>query len=149
MDFDSKLEFLFWNHFIILFTHFKVAKLITCLLSCLTLDTKHCHVSQCLWMRTKLLSLFFIMISKPWSFCWLRLCNFWTLLLIAMHISCGFCCRLLFYVLIFASKTSEILLMSKFLVFCGIVVFNVNAFKPVTWWKEHVDMFPNVSFTTQ
>jgi hypothetical protein len=94
-------------------------------------------------MRKKILSLLLIMTSKPWSFCWLRLCNFWTLLLIAMHISCRFCCRLLFNVLIFASKASEILLMSKFLVFCGIVVFNVKAFKPITWWQVSQCFFLN------
>jgi hypothetical protein len=84
-DFNSKLEILFWNHFFLLFTHFKIAKLITRLFSCFTLDIKHCNVSQTLWMRTKLLSLLLIMISKPWSLYWLKLCNFWTLLLTSMH----------------------------------------------------------------
>lgn len=55
---------------------FKVAKLVTCLPSCLTLDIEHCNVSQCLWVRTKLFSLLLIMTRKPWSFCWLRSCNF-------------------------------------------------------------------------
>jgi hypothetical protein len=45
-----------------------------------------------------------------------------------------------------AEEISEVLLVSEFSIFCCVVVLEEGVAKPLTWWKDHANKFPNVAF---
>ncbi|CAM6015798.1 unnamed protein product [Sphagnum balticum] len=44
-----------------------------------------------------------------------------------------------------AEEIGEVLLVFEFSIFCRVVVLEPSA-KPLTWWRDHANKFPNVAF---
>ncbi len=45
-----------------------------------------------------------------------------------------------------AEEVSDVLLVSEFSIFCHVVVLEEEVAKPLTWWKDQANKFPNAAF---